>query len=304
MRKILLSGGLAALLVVMVVGCLKDEDFEDQQYGLQVPAVNGVSFPEKLQSPVTKGIVAQSSPQDVTGPLLSLNVAEAPSSPVTITLATDDALVTAEGLELMPAGSYTINSLNVTIPAGEITSDALKITVPDANALDPTKKYGIGFKITSVDQGYTIAKNLSTMVIAFAIKNQYEGTYSVAGYLYHPSAPRNIEVDNQEKEILTVNATTSLVDLGDLGSAGYKAWLQVDPATNAVTVTAAPGAAGAPYTMFSAGLPTSNPGYTAAWTGSAECNNTYDPATKTFKLRYGYLGGTGWRVTEEILTRK
>jgi len=74
--------------------------------------------------------------------------------------------------------------------------------------------------------------------------------------------------------------------------------------TNAVTVTAAPGAAGAPYTMFSAGLPTSNPGYTAAWTGSAECNNTYDPATKTFKLRYGYLGGTGWRVTEEILTRK
>jgi hypothetical protein len=51
MRKILLSGGLAALLGLMIVGCLKDEDFEDQQYGLQVPNVNGVSFPEKLQSP-------------------------------------------------------------------------------------------------------------------------------------------------------------------------------------------------------------------------------------------------------------
>ena len=289
------------MLAIMVVGCLKDEDFEDQQYGLQVPAVNGVSFPEKLQSPVTKGIVAQSSAQDVTGPLLSLNTASAPSSPVTVNLATDDALVTAEGLELMPAGSYSINSLNITIPAGEITSDALKITIPNANSLDPTKKYGIGFKIASVDQGYTVAKNLSTMVIAFAIKNPYEGTYEAVGYLYHPSAPRDV---HEDKEVLTVNATTSQVFLGDLGTAGYVAWFQVDPATNAVTITAAPGAAGAPYTMFTTGLPTSNPGYTPAWAGSAECNNTYDPATKTFKVRYGYLGGTGWRVTEEILTLK
>src|SRR5687767_3155788 len=139
MRKVFLSGGLATLLLVTIVGCLKDEEFEDQQYGLQVPGVNGVSFPEKLQSPVTKGIVAQSAPQDVTGPLLSLNSGSAPSAPVTVTLATDDALVTAEGLELMPVGSFTINSLNVTIPAGSITSDALKITVPDANSLDPTK---------------------------------------------------------------------------------------------------------------------------------------------------------------------
>src|SRR4030095_10975871 len=168
-------------------------------YGLQVPSVNSVSFPEKLQSPLTKGIVSQSTPQDVTGPLLSLNSSGAPSSAVTIGLATDDALVTAEGLELMPAGSYTVNSLNVTIPAGSITSDAVKITIPDANLLDPTKKYGIGFKIASVDQGYTVAKNLSTMVIAIAIRNLYEGSYQSVGYLYHPSAARDID---RPKDIL------------------------------------------------------------------------------------------------------
>jgi hypothetical protein len=220
---------------------------------------------------------------------------------VTVNLATDDALVTAAGLELMPAGAYTINSLNVTIPAGEITSDALKITIPDANSLDPTKKYGIGFKITSADQGYTVAKNLSTMVIAFAIKNQYEGTYHSTGYLYHPSAPRDIDED---KEVLTVNATTSIVSLGDLGGNDYYAYFEVDPATNAVTITPAAGHATPPLTMFTTGLPTSNPGYTPQWPGSADSNNTYDPATKTFKVRYGYLGGTGWRVTEEHITLK
>ena len=70
MRKVLLSAGLATLLLVTIVGCLKDDEFEDQQYGLQVPNVNGVSFPEKLQSPVTKGIVAQSTSQEITGPLV------------------------------------------------------------------------------------------------------------------------------------------------------------------------------------------------------------------------------------------
>ncbi len=180
MRKLLLSGGLATLLILMIVGCLKDEEFEDQQYGLQVPEVNGVSFPQQLQSPVTIGIVSQATSQEVTGPLLALNSKGPSSSPVTVNLATDDALVTADpDLTLMPAGSYTVNSLNVAIPAGEITSDAVKITIPDATVLDPSKKYGIGFKITSADQGYVVAKNLSSVVIAFTIKNKYDGKYNL-----------------------------------------------------------------------------------------------------------------------------
>jgi len=301
MRKILLSGGLVALLAVMVVGCLKDEEFEDQQYGLQVPNVNGVSFPERLKSPLVKGVLPEATSQEVGGPLLSLNVAGAPSAPVTIALAIDDALVHAEDttLELMPAGSYSVNTLSVTVPAGSITSDELKITIPDATILDPTKKYGIGFKITSADQGYTVAKNLSTMVIAIAIRNIYEGEYNSVGYLYHPASPRSFDLD---KDVLTVNATTSIISLGDLGGNDYFVYLDVDPATNAVTITPAAGHGTPPITMFSTGLPNSNPGYTPAWSGSAECNNTYDPATKSFKLRYGYLGGTGWRVSEEIVT--
>src|SRR5262245_51879042 len=72
-RKLLLSVGLASLLLAGLAGCLKDEEFEDQQYGLQVPDVPSVSFPQKLQSPFTIGIVQQASAQEVTGPLLALN---------------------------------------------------------------------------------------------------------------------------------------------------------------------------------------------------------------------------------------
>ena len=42
---------------------------------------------------------------------------------------------------------------------------------------------------------------------------------------------------HEDKEVLTINATTSQVFLGDLGTAGYVAWFQVDPATNAITIT-------------------------------------------------------------------
>jgi hypothetical protein len=129
--------------------------------------------------------------------------------------------------------------------------------------------------------------------------NKYEGTYTSNGYFYHPSSPRAIT--NLVKSVLTSGPNSVIVDLGDLGSSGYTAIFTIDPATNNVTITPAPGAAGTPYTMFTSGLPSTNPGYTPQWAGSAACNNTYDPATKTFYVRYGYMGGTGWRITEEAI---
>lgn len=135
--------------------------------------------------------------------------------------------------------------------------------------------------------------------------NKYEGSYTSNGYFYHPSSPRAIT--NLAKNVLTASgpdsANSVIVDLGDLGSSGYRALITVDPSTNNLTITAAPGAAGSPYTMFTSGLPSTSPGYTPQWTGSASCNNTYDPATKTFYVRYGYMVGTGWRVTEEVIKK-
>lgn len=115
------------------------------------------------------------------------------------------------------------------------------------------------------------------------------------GYFYHPS---NSRILGATKSWTPSGANGIIIDLGDLGSSGYKALIVVNP-NNTLTITAAPEAAGAPYTMFTVGLP--GP-YTASWISSAECNNTYDPVTKTYKVRYGYSGSNGYRVTEEIIT--
>lgn len=131
--------------------------------------------------------------------------------------------------------------------------------------------------------------------------NKFEGRYTSNGYFYHPSSSRDIT--NLGKDVLTAGPNSVTVDLGDLGGSGYTALITIDPNTNQLTIAAAPGAGGAPYTMFTSGLPATNPGYTPQWPGSALCNNTYDPATKTFYVRYGYMGASGWRVTEEVIKR-
>jgi len=152
------------------------------------------------------------------------------------------------------------------------------------------------YQVTAADG----TKRLWTINVApIPVINKYEGSYTSNGYFYHPSNPRAITA--LAKSVLTSDPNSVTVDLGDLGANGYSAIFTVDPSTNNVSIVAAPSAGGAPYTMFTNGLPTTNPGYTAQWAGSASCNNTYDPVTKTFYVRYGYLGATGWRVTEEAI---
>jgi hypothetical protein len=117
----------------------------------------------------------------VDGPLLTLEEEGAPSSAVTVTLQLNPGLVTAAGIIPLGPTEFSVNSLTVTIPAGEKLSDAVKITVTNSSLLDPNQSYGVGFTIASVDQGYKIAANLKDMVIAFNIKNKYDGVYTLRG---------------------------------------------------------------------------------------------------------------------------
>lgn len=120
------------------------------------------------------------------------------------------------------------------------------------------------------------------------------------GYLYHPTSPRSIS--NFTKNLAMISPFVIRVDVGDLGSANFIADFTLDPVTNLIRIAAAPGAAGGVYVQFDTGLPSVNPGYTPQWTGSPQCNNTYDPVLKQYKVRYGYMGGTGYRVVEEIIS--
>ena len=224
---------------------------------------------------------------------------------ITVTLQVDNSLVTAyntahgASLVTLPTAAYSFpSSLTITLPAGNSGEFVLPIRL-DKSLLNLQNVYALGLKISSVSEG-VVNLNEKDVLVSILVKNQYHGDYEATGYFYHPSAPRDQHLD---KELLTVGPTSVTCDLGDLGASGYRAVFTVDPATNNVNIAIAPGAAGGSYTMFTSGLPSTNHGYAPAWPGSAQCNNTYNPATKTFYVRYGYLGGTGWRVTEEHITR-
>jgi hypothetical protein len=292
MRKVLLSL-LAGLVITAGTGCLKDKDFEDQKYGIQIQEVKGVSFPQSVGGPIVAGIVSQATPQTIDGPLIALEGETTPSSNVTVTLQIDDALATAEGLSLLPLTAYSINSLTVTIPAGSKVSDFLKITFPNASTLDASKSFGIGLKISAVDQGYKIAKNMSNIVVSINIKNPWAGDYDVTGYFFHPSAPRVID---DVKTLVTVSPVTSRAPHSDLYPSNY--YFDFDVSGSNTLINYVPRGAtpsGTQSGFMSADVPFSGtfaplaPG-TAPWV-HATYNNTYNPTTKTFYMHYGYAVG-------------
>ena len=314
MKKIKLFTLLLTSLAIIGTGCLKDKDYDNHEYGINDPDASpvGVGFNQGTSDIVNTGLTLSSSAQlfDSAAVLISLLSGHPAGTDVHVNIAVEDSLVshynTVNGTDLviLDPSNYSIIPTAV-IPAGKLNGIVV-INVPNTDALSPDTSYGLGLRITSADAGYTVATNENFIVLQIAIKNQYDGDYHSNGYVYHPSNPRAIV--NLAKTLTTINANTVKCALGDLGPQGYFFALQVDQTLNAqgfhdVTVTAAPGAAGAPYVMFTSGLPTTNPGYTPQWPRSAECNNVYDDATQEFRIRAGYVGGTGYRVSEEIIKR-
>lgn len=116
---------------------------------------------------------------------------------------------------------------------------------------------------------------------------------TTSGYLYSASTKKVIGAD---KAYIKSGANGIIITAGDIG-ATTQALIVINP-DNSLTITAAAGSANGPFTMYSSGLPAP---YTPIWTNSALCNNTYDPVTKTYKVRYG-ISGTGGRVIEEFIT--
>lgn len=296
---------LVAFAMLSLTSCLKDKGFEAGTYGMS--GFEGgafVSAPASAKNPI--GLALESKSGNQTIDLFQVNYENVDKAPedITVTFAKDDAAVSAvAGLTLLPSSVLTFSSGEPTVKIlkGSRTSPAFQCQI-NTGTLDPTKSYGLAFTIKSVSKsGVGIPSNLKTVIYKISLKNKYHGTYKATGYLYHPSAPRAVSAT---KSIVTYGPNSVIADLGDLGGSGYQALIEIDPVTNKLTISVAPGAAGGPYTQMNSGLPATNPGYTAAWTGSSKCVNTYDPATKTFFVRYGYMGGTGWRVTEEHLVRQ
>ena len=299
---------LGTLVMIAFSSCLKDKKY-DEGIIQAVSSKNGVSKVIEIGLTGTSNsnffvLSLDASNTDTTIDFIPVNLAapEPASEDINVTLVKNDALVTAYNsangttYTVPSASQFSVLNANnvVTIPKGSYTG-YLRLKFKPSNFLGGD--YAIGYSIGSVDkQGYTISSNLKNGIVAITIKNKYHGNYHANGYFYHPSAPRAI--NNLAVPVQTVNANTSVTYLGDLGNLIY---LTVDPATNKVTISDA----GTPPGVSPTAVLTSLPGGYTPFAGSNPSiyNNTYDPATKTFYLRYGYMGASGWRVVEEILKK-
>jgi hypothetical protein len=207
---------------------------------------------------------------------------------------------TPAGYDALPANGYTLAS-EFDIPKETGTFD-VPITLNKAN-LDLSKNYAIQVTLSTVSEG-AIGANDKTVLVNFVIKNAYDANYTASGYFFHPSAPRALSPTT--KHLATVNAVRVQAPLGDLG--GY--YFQFDISGTSITNWTA---AGSTPTAPSSGFFTAdNPGgvdYSAAFAqdgvlpGTAPYvqttyNNSYNAATQTFWMHYGYGVGstsqTGW----------
>jgi len=287
-------------LAIIVVSCVKKDDMykenSDESSRKEVVQINGAD--DIIQ--YSRDVV----PTNDTFILIDLrrypNNEAGLNQPLTVKLQLNPQLIAdydsannAAFIEL-PAGSYTLldDINNITFPAGEAVKE-IKISVTQS-MLDLSQAYALGVTLTDAGGG-AVNTTLSNAVYSIGVKNPYEAYYKTTGFVFHPSSPRALD---DTKYLVTIGATKCLAPLADLYGSGYYFQFDVDASNALINWDATP------VTPPSSGFMTAdNPGAvdygaaapevpgTAPWVQSTY-NNTYDPATKTFWMHYGYGGGS------------
>jgi hypothetical protein len=280
-----------------VSGCLKDKPYDDHEIQsnrpidgqpkvieLKVAATNlthftTLAYPNGSKDTVVNLVPVTLATSDAAGEDINVTVGLQPS------LVDDYNTTNGTAYDVPTASMYSlVNNGVVTIPKGSNVG-FLQIKMVPANFIG--HDWALGFIINSIDKAsYVISGNLNIAVVAIATKNQWDGLYDVTGYFQHPSSPRAINIVGEK--VKTFGATTLTKALGDLGDA-TPVNITVN-SDNTVTITPGPGASGSTALVgnyFDATRPT--------------YNNTYNPATKTFMLCYGYPMPTPTRIITEKL---
>lgn len=273
------------IIMVIGVGCLKDDDFEKGKVNMNVDKSLQVV---EVRGPIigSLGQVLDYSTTDTTVNLATVNLAaiEPAQQDIKVTFAVDQGVIDEyntrvnENFSPLPASNFSIPTLEVTIPKGS-NEAVLSGTIKDPTFLQ-TGKFAIGLKIASLSSpNVKISGNYGKQVIALRVKNLYHGTYEAIGVFTHPTAgPRDIL---EEKELTTEEPNSVKAPLGDLGAAGYEMILVIN-ADNTVTIQ--------PWGA--------TPDIDQHWGP-----NFYDPATRSFHLHYSYNAAAP-RIIEEVITRK
>ena len=276
---------LSALLLTLGSGCLKDEAFVDNKYGINHPENSpvGVGFPQTTNKINVTSIENVATPQVLQIALVNLLSDQPMPEDVQVTLVNNPTLVssynTANSASViaMPAGSFNIASMTVTIPAGKTTATVM-LTIPNAkNQLDITKTYGFGFTISSATGGAVVASNYKNILVGISIKNQWDGIYKINGYHVRGGDATLTGPTGEFERSFSTSGATSVTWNGSVPwgfqasqlPAGYEPIIRVNEATNKVTITSSNGLASQVNTY----------------------DNRWDPAKKTFYIKWMYAAG-------------
>jgi len=298
MRKLINIAVVAGISSVLFTSCLKDTPINDYSDNAIKPIVlvpNG-NFPR------TTSVTPLALDNTATPYELRVYARVSWSKPldksIDVTFKEDDAAIAAYNTTFgsnwvkLNSTAYSIPSLKVTIPAGQQEAYIPVQIIP--NKVDGNVNNILAFTITDAS-GEVVSTNYQTVLTPILLKNIYEDDYQVTGYFHHPSGPRPI---NATKYFATVSPVRVEGQLGDLAGWGFRITVTGTALSDWEGVGATP-------TGANSGLMTAdNPGAqpfpippapgTAPWLHSTY-NNSYDPATKTFWLHYGYVsaGGSG-----------
>lgn len=206
-----------AIVALGLSSCLKDENIENLEYGMNEDAVESNRIIELPSASGTHVIAASFVPEDKDTVFNTLTVALASKEPasedITVNLTLDnsaeiiDSWNEANDGELVgfPSDEFSIEGgLSVTIPRG-----SRSVTTPVKIAFNPSAlleaQYALGFRIASVDQeGYLISGNFRDMLIQFVAQSAFEAEYSFTSVITGGANTTTTE----DVHMPTINANT------------------------------------------------------------------------------------------------
>lgn len=173
------------------------------------------------------------------------------------------------------------NNFTFKLKGGTFATELMGI-VKNANTLNLSNRYATAFKITTVDADGKITAAPRTIVVEIGAKNAWDGVYNCTWTNYHPTLNTGYTGDNTEVHLITSGANKVKIFWPLAG------------------VYACPAVLGGGLSYFGAQEPefTINPtdvtvqnsfvGAVTFYTMGAGFNSRYDPASKTFFLKWGY----------------
>jgi hypothetical protein len=295
-----------SLSALMLTSCLKDKAYDNLEYGTQgtdatklITFLNAKNLPTATVSKdsisLTASISSQVASQVLSDINLTLESAEVSPVDVNVNIAINTIPIPVGYKAFAPAEVSLPTAIK--IPAGT-RQVKVPVTFPNASLFDPTKVYALSLTITGADNGFGPAGNRKNIIIAYSIKNLYEGTYTVVSgnvtRYTSPGVPANDPISgpvggNPDLILSTINANTcEITNLkwsgGVSGVAGIdNLRVTVDPTTNLVTMQA----------LGNSTL--------TNWAGKV---NSYDPINKIFRIAMRWNPAANVREYEMVIKRK